>query len=188
MFLRGDTITTNATLKGLSALSGLRFLLLFVTLVLNSCVIGNSGYSFTGADIGNAETISIQMFPNYAALAGPTLSQNFTEALRDKFISQTNLNLIEKNGDLRIEGQITGYDVRPMAIQGNETAALNRLTIAISVQYVNTLEETKSFETSFSRFAEFESTVSLSTVQEQLETEIIEQLVQDIFNKSVINW
>lgn len=164
------------------------FLFLLVVSVFNSCVIGNSGYSFTGADIGNAQTISIQKFPNYAPLAGPTLSQNFTEALRDKFISQTNLNLIDKSGDLRIEGTITGYDVRPMAIQGNETAALNRLTITISVKYTNTLEETKSFETLFSRFAEFESTVSLSTVQEQLETEVIDQLVQDIFNKSVINW
>lgn len=163
------------------------FFFLLIVLV-SSCTIGKSGYTFTGADIGAAETISIQKFPNYAPLAGPTLSQNFTEALRDKFISQTNLNLVGKNGDLRIEGTITGYDVRPMAIQGNETAALNRLTITISVKYTNTLEEKKSFETSFSRFAEFQSTVSLSTVQEQLETEVTEQLVQDIFNKSVINW
>lgn len=145
-------------------------------------------YSFTGADIGEAKTISIKQFPSYAPLAQPTLSQNFTETLRDKFISQTNLNLVDKGGDLRIEGTITGYETRPVSIQSNETAALNRLTITISVSYTNTLDDTKSFETSFTRFADFESTVSLSSVQDQLEEEINTQLVQDIFNKSVINW
>ena len=151
---------------------------------LNSCGI----YSFTGADTGNAETISIDYFQNYAPLAQPTLSQNFTETLRDKFIAQTNLNLVERNADLRITGSVTGYDTRPVAIQGNETAALNRLTITINVTYTNTLEQEKSFEKSFSRFADFESSVSLSSVQDQLEEEIGDQLAQDIFNESVINW
>jgi len=161
---------------------------LLIIITLSACTIGKAGYTFTGADTGNAKTISIAVFPSYAPLAQPTLSQRFTEKLRDKFISQTNLNLVDKNADLRIEGSITGYDTRPVAIQGNETAALNRLTITISVTYTNTLDDSKSFETTFSRFADFESSVSLSVVQDQLEDDINTQLVQDVFDKSVINW
>src|SRR5690606_24535555 len=111
---------------------------------------GSGGYSFTGGDVGNAKTISVDFFPNYAPIVEPTLSQVFTEALRDIFIRQTSLELVERGGDLHFEGTITGYDVKPINAQSSDVgkAAANRLTITVNVIYVNKLEEKKSFEQS----------------------------------------
>jgi len=146
-------------------------------------------YSFTGASIPpQAETISISYFPNNADIIEPTLSQDFTTALRDKFVSQTNLNLVPKNGDLRITGEISEYKVTPVAITGDQTAALNRLTISVDVAYINTFEEEKSFESGFSRYEDYESSEDLATVKADLIAQINEMLVDDIFNKAVVNW
>ena len=96
-----------------------------------SCKIN---YSFTGASISpDIKTVSIQYFPNMARLVNPNLSQVFTESLKEKFLSQTNLSLVNNIGDLNFEGEIVEYYTKPMAIQGDETAALNRLTIKIRV-------------------------------------------------------
>lgn len=164
------------------------FFLLLLTayclLLINSCGV----YSFTGASTGESKTVSIIYFKNNAPLAPPTYSQKFTETLRDKFTSQTSLTLVPNKGDLNFEGFVSGYATAPVAIQGNETAALNRLTITVSVTFTNTKDEKQNFEQSFTRFADFNSSQSLNAVQDQLITEINDQLVQDVFNKSVINW
>jgi hypothetical protein len=146
-------------------------------------------YSFTGASIPPAaKTISVQQFPNNAPLVQPMLSQLFTDALRDKFASQTNLSQIPANGDLAFDGAITDYRTQPVAITGDETAALNRLTIAVRVIYTNRFDEKQNFETTFSRYEDYESSRALSEVEDQLMAEIIEALVQDVFNSSVVNW
>ncbi|MDD2634049.1 MAG: LptE family protein [Bacteroidales bacterium] len=153
---------------------------------LNSCT---GGYSFTGADIdANIKTITIEYFQNRASLVQPNLSNVFTETLKDKFVSQTNLELINYNGDLKLQGEITNYNVTAQSFQGNETAALNRLSITVRVKYTNSIEPDKNFDTSFSRYADFESSQSLSAVETSLIQEISEELVIDIFNKAVANW
>ena len=147
------------------------------------------GYSFTGASISpETKTISINYFQNYAAMGPATLSQSFTEALKDVFVRQTSLTLVNKNGDLHFEGQISDYRTAPIAIQSNDIAASNRLTITVDVKFVNTNDELQSFETSFSRFEDYNSDQDLASVEEDLIVKINEQLVQDIFNKSVSNW
>jgi len=118
----------------------------------------------------------------------PTLSQAFTDALRDKFVSQTNLTLIQKGGDLMIDGAIVAYTVKPIAIQSNQTAALNRLTITINVRFTNIYDEDKDFETSFTRYEDYPSNQDLAIVQQNLIDLINEMLVDDIFNKAVVNW
>ena len=146
-------------------------------------------YSFTGANISaNTKTISIQYFPNNARLRQPMLSQVFTQALRDKFAVQTNLNQVSSNGDLSLEGEITGYSVTPTAIQANQTAAQNRLTIEVNVKFVNTKDDKQSFEQKFSRYADYDSQKDLSSVESTLIQTITGQLVEDIFNKAVVNW
>ena len=164
--------------------------LLFTVYCLLFTVCGcKTKYSFTGASISpDIKTVSIQYFPNYAPLVQPTLSQVLTEKLKDRFVSQTNLSLINKNGDLSFEGSITGYSTQPMAIQGNDQAALNRLTITISVKFTNMKNEKQNFETSFLRYADYSSSKNLSDVENDLIKQISEQLVDDIFNKSVSNW
>ena len=163
-------------------------LIILFILVFTGC---KAKYSFTGASIPvDVKTVSIQYFPNYAPLAQPILSQAFTEALRDIFLSQTNLNLIEKSGDLQFEGAITGYSTSPIAIQGNDvsTASLNRLTITVNVKFINTKDENQNFESSFSKFTDYDASQNLSAVETVLIKEINDQLVQDIFNKAVTNW
>ncbi len=158
-------------------------------LFLQSCFTVN--YSFTGASISpEVKTVSIQDFSNLAPLIKPTLSQDITEALKNKFVSQTNLQLVNYTGDLTFEGQITGYDVKPIAIKGgeNSVASLNRLTITIKVKYTNSKDPKQNFETKFTRYTDFPSTENFNTVQDNLANEIIKQLIDDIFNKSVVNW
>ena len=149
----------------------------------------STSYSFTGASISpEVRTVSIDFFPSYAPLAPPISGQLFTEAMKDIFLSQTNLSLVKSNGDLEFSGSITGYRTRPVAIQGNETAALNRVTMTVKVKFINNIDDSQSFETSFSRFEDFETSKDLSSVEEDLLRSINDQLTQDIFNKSVTNW
>lgn len=146
-------------------------------------------YSFTGASIHpQAKTISIETFPNLAPMVNPTLSQEFTDALQDKFQSQTSLTVVTSSGDYEIEGEIVGYTTSPMAIQGNETAALNRLSITVNVRFTNKFSEKDSFEQRFSRYVDYDSSRNLSEVEQELVKQINEVLVEDIFNKAVVNW
>lgn len=146
-------------------------------------------YSFSGASIPpEAKTVSVQYFQNNASLAPPTLSQTFTEALRDKLSSQTRLGLVNKEGDLAFEGSVTSYTTAPIAIQSTDQAALNRLTITVNVKYTCSFDEKKNFEQSFSRFSDYPSTKSLTAVENELITDINQQIVQDIFNRTLNDW
>jgi Lipopolysaccharide-assembly len=146
-------------------------------------------YSFNGASIPpEAKTVSVQLFQNNASLSPPTLSQTFTETLRDKLSSQTRLSMISTGGDLSFEGSITGYSNGPIAIQSTDQAALNRLIITVSVKYTCSFDEKKNFEQSFSRFSDYSSSLSLAAAEDQLIKEINDQLMQDIFNRSLNDW
>lgn len=154
-------------------------------LTTSSCKMS---YSFTGASISpDVKSIAIPYMQNNASLVVPTLSRTLTDALRDYFTSQTSLFTVDRNGDLELTGTITGYGVTPVAIQGNETAAMNRLTITVNVKFINKKNTKQNYEQSFSRYQDY-PVADLNTVQDGLITTITSQLVQDIFNKSVVNW
>ena len=146
-------------------------------------------YSFSGASIpAEAKTVSVQYFPNHAQLVNPMLSNNFTNALRDAMTNQTTLDMVENGGDIAFEGEITDYKTTPVAITSGQTAAMNRLTVTVQVRFSNRIDDTKDFEQSFSRYEDYPSDQDLNSVQESLTTTIIEQLVEDIFNKALVNW
>ena len=115
------------------------------------------------------------------------LSNNFTNALRDAMTNQTTLDMVESGGDLSFEGEITDYKTMPVAITG-QTAAMNRLTITVRVRFSNRIDDTKDFEQTFSRYEDYPSDQDLNSVQESLTTTIVDQLVEDIFNKALVNW
>ena len=143
----------------------------------------------TGASISpDVKTFTIKYFPKTAPLGPSTLGQVFTEALREKFLSQTSLAPVETDGDLQFEGTIVGYTTQPLAIQPDETAAQNRLTISVAVKFINRKDEKQNFETTFSRYADYSSSQNLTSVEDELIRQINVQLVDDIFNKAVINW
>jgi hypothetical protein len=146
-------------------------------------------YSFTGASIPpGAKTITVTYFVNNAQYVEPVLSQVLTNTLRDRFQAQTDLDLINEGGDLQLEGTITEYSTRPIAIQGDETAAMNRLTIGVKVKYTNSLDPDKDYDILFTRFEDYSSSQELSAVKDQLIAVISAALVDDIFNKAVVNW
>lgn len=154
-------------------------------LFLSSCGI----YSFSGASIpAEAKTISVQYFPNNAQLVNPLLSNTLTNALNDMFVNQTTLQSVAENGDLAFEGEITGYSTSPIAITGNQTAAMNRLTVTVNVRFTNRYDESKNFEQNFSQYQDYPSEQDLNMVQDVLVEQIVEDLCQDIFNKAVVNW
>lgn len=156
-----------------------------VALLLAGCGI----YSFTGASIpSDAKTVSVENFTITATNSPASLKQIITEGLKDLFLSQTSLNLTASAGDLRFSGSIAKYEVNPMAIQANETAGKNRLTISVKVKYSNTLNQEKNFESTFSRYRDFNSSENLSDVETVLIEEISKELLEDIFNKAFVNW
>ncbi len=162
------------------------FILIAALFAFNSCKVK---YSLNGATIPiEAKTVSVAFFENKTTLAGPLVSQKFTEKLRDVVSTQTNLSLMKQNGDLQFEGAIVDYNIAPVAIQSNDQAAKNRLTITIGVKYINKFEEAKNFEQNFTRFADFNASSSLSSQEDILLTEINRQLTEDIFNKAFNNW
>ena len=158
---------------------------IFSSISLAACGI----YSFTGASISaDIETVSVDYFQNNASMVQPTLSNIMTERLKDQFTSQTNLSLTDAIGDLQFEGEITGYIVKPIAIQANETAAQNRLTISVKVTFTNNFDENQNYSQSFSHYADFDSSQDLSSVETELIDQIVEVLSENIFNKAVANW
>lgn len=161
-------------------------ILAVIILSLNSCRIS---YSFSGASISpETKTVSIQYFQNQAPLFQPTLSNTFTEALKDRMTSQTSLELVSSSGDLNFEGEITNYSSNPLAIQGNETAALNRLSITVRVKFTNEKDSKFSFDRQFTQFTDYESSKSLSSVENELILTIVEKLTEDIYNAALTNW
>ena len=161
-----------------------------LVVLLSCCLFGGCGiYSFSGASIpAEAKTVSVQYFPNNAQLVNPLLSNTLTNALNDIFVNQTTLQSVAQNGDLALEGEITGYVTSPIAITGDQTAAMNRLTVTVNVRFTNKYDESKNFEQKFSQYQDYPSGQDLNAVQDALVEQIVEDLCQDIFNKAVVNW
>ena len=160
--------------------------LLAAALMLGACGI----YSFSGTSIQNdVETINIDYFEYRAEKVNPSLSNDLTEALRTRFRRMTRLEQVEQDGDLELTGEITGYDVRPASVSAEEIATQNRLTVSVRVSFTNRKYPEDNFENkTFSAYADYDSTYSLDAVESSLCAEIIEKLIEDIFNASVAQW
>ena len=162
-------------------------------LILVSAIFGlvagcSGGYSFTGGSVGEAKTIAVDYFPNKAQLVNPNLSIQITEAIKDIFVQQTPLELVDNNADMFVEGSIVTYEVRPISAQGNETTSQSRFTIGISVTFTNNLEPDKSFTQRFSRYRDFSSENLFADVENALVSEINQELAEDVLNRAIANW
>lgn len=168
-------------------ISGILLSMVILTLTVNAaCKIS---YTFTGASIApDVKTFSVYFFPNRARLVNPTLSMDFTEKLKEKLLKQTSLQEQTENGDLVFEGQITDYDVRPMAIQKEDMAAQNRLTIGVRLKFTNNRNHDQDFERTFTAFEDFSSSMSLNDVESSIVPDILDKLMDDIFNATIANW
>ena len=165
-----------------------RLFLLMAVLPL-VCACGVISYSFSGTSIqSDVKTVTINYFEYTALKMNPSLSNDLTEALKDKFRKMTRLEQVDMDGDLEISGAVTGYDVRATAVTADEVAAQNRLTVTVKISYTNRKYPEDDFEKSFSNYADYDSTQSLDAVESTLCEEIIEKLVEDILNATVANW
>lgn len=159
--------------------------LLMGIISLHACGI----YSFTGADVGDAETFEVRQFQNEADLIEPGIDRTFTLQLQDLIQNQTSLGLTNNGGDLVYEGEITQFYISPMTSQRDVTAAQNRLTVAVNVRFTNKKEPDNNFERQFSFYYDYPGQQQLTgaLLDTALET-IFEQITQDIFNASLTNW
>ena len=159
-------------------------LLVAVALCTGSCGI----YSPYGAQTSGASTYSVAAFEMLTPLATASSALALTEALRDRIQRQSTLRLVDEAGELQFTGEITTWEVTPVNVQGDETAASNRLTIGLSIHYENTKDPELGFDRNFTRFADYSSDLDLLQVEDALVEDIGAQLSQDIFNASLGNW
>ncbi len=167
------------------ASASLMGMLIGAVVMLSSCGF----YSFSGTSIPlEVKTFSVSFFENNASINSPLLSQTLTEGLKQKFISETNMSITEKEGDFDFSGEITNFTVSPASAQSSDVATLNRLTIVANVKLVCKSDPKLSFEQSFSNFKDFDATQDFNAVENELVEEISDMLIQSIFNKAAINW
>ena len=158
-------------------------------------LLGCGVYGFTGASISpETKTISIQTFYNNAVLGPSNMSVLFTERIKDYYQQNTNLALVDQNGDLQLDGYIADYKITPVAANsagrssGQDLSTLSRITITVFATYVNVNDDTFDFEKRFSFFVDFDQNLDLSANEQTFVEEIFDQIVIDIFNASVANW
>jgi hypothetical protein len=154
---------------------------------LTSCLIS---YKFNGStiDYTRIKTITITDFPNYAALIYPPLASNFNESLKDAFSEKTRLVFVPRNGDLQIEGEITGYDLTSMGISSSGESMETKLQVTVNVRFTNIVNPAENFEQRFTAYQVFPNTQTIDQVQDQLNELIIDELIDMIYNRSVANW
>lgn len=152
---------------------------------VSSCGI----YSFSGTSIQpDVKTVTVNYFEYKALKVNPSLANDLTEAMKDKFRKLTKLKQVDMDGDLELSGEVTGYDVKATAVTAQEVAAQNRLTVTIKVTFTNRKYPEDDFEKSFSAYSDYDSASSLDAVEGTLCEEIIDKLIEDVFNASVANW
>ncbi|MCO5937357.1 LPS assembly lipoprotein LptE [Mucilaginibacter sp. RB4R14] len=160
-----------------------------VVMLFNSCAYK---LSLNGASIPvDLKTIDVQFFENNAQLVVPTLSQTFTEALKNRIRSQTSISITRGEANGTMSGAITGYSIAPVSIQATNSnvapiAGASRLTITVTVKYVYEADKKLNFEETFTKYKEF--TGDSASQEQTLIPEIVKQLTDDIFNRAFANW
>lgn len=167
----------------------MRYILILITsLILTGCF--TIGYSFRGGMIPG-ETFNIESFTNQASIINPNLAIVFQDALQERFTNESNLKYTDKEqkeNHVKFSGTIKKYNISPVQGTGNETVALNRLTISVNVLYNNSREPSLNFEKDFTSFDDFESSQDFSSVEEELMKTISEKLVALVYNQTIVDW
>ncbi len=165
------------------------FFVLFLLVTLGNCGV----YNFTGGNVGTAKSFQVNYFQNYATQSPgstfePGMDRDLTLALQDRILNQSSLDLVNSGGDLLYEGEIVEYRISPMTATAQQTAAQNRLTIAVKVRFFNKTKEDADFDQRFSFFYDYPANQQLSAVKSEAHEVIFERITQDIFNASLADW
>lgn len=170
-----------------------KFVTILSVILASLCLHGCGVYNFTGGDVGTATSFTIPRFQNYAtqnpgSVFEPGLERDFTQALQDRILNQTSLDLTSSDGDLLYEGEIVEYRISPMSATAQQTAAQNRLSMAVNVRFYNKTKEDADFEQRFSFFYDFPAATQPSAIKSEALEVIFERITQDIFNASLADW
>ena len=162
-------------------------LLSLMVLLFSACTIS---YRFNGASIDYATTKTIQIdnFPIRSAYVWAPMQSIFQNRLTDIYANQTKLRQVKKNGDLQLSGEITGFDQFNKGISSNGYSNLVQLKMTVNVRFVNNKKHTDDFERQFTATTEYDSSQQLNAVQEELVTQMVKDITDQIFNATVANW
>jgi hypothetical protein len=162
---------------------------IFCFIVCTTLLIRCGIYSFSGVTLHpDIKTVTVGYFQNMAPLIEPSLSNTYTDALQQKFIRNTRLEMVSSDGDIQVTGEIRGYDVAPAAITGDDFASQNRLTIRVNVKFENKIQPEQNFEREFSAYEDFPGQESIDSWKDELIKKITETLTENIFIATVANW
>ncbi len=166
---------------------GYKGLALMLSLLLMGCTIS---YKFNGASINYdiIKTISLESFPNRAVYQWGPMESMFNNALSDIYANQTKLQQVARGGDLSLSGEITSYDQVNKSISSDGYSSMMQLKMTVNVRFENTKNHSEDFERQFSASREFDTSQQLNDVQEELVNQMIDEIVEQIFNATVANW
>jgi len=165
---------------------GVSTLILLLGLGISSCSIA---FNFTGGKVDlSLESLSVATFLNEAPIVVPYLALEVTNQLQDRFLSQSNLEITSGAADVQLSGSVTRYSIQPVAIQGDDQAVQDRLTIAVRVKFDNNVDPQESWENTFTAFTDFDSDLDFASNEADLINEVLEQITQDVFSKSIGKW
>jgi hypothetical protein len=158
-----------------------------ICIMAMSCSVS---YKFNGASIDYTKTKTIQIadFPIRASYVWGPMASIFNNRLKDQFADHTRLSQVRRNGDLKIEGEITKYEQRNKSVSSEGYSAQTELSMTVNVRFTNNVDHNQDFEQQFSSTASYETTQSLNSVQEELVTQMVKDIVDQIFNATVANW
>ena len=161
--------------------------MLLALVVATGCTVS---YKLTGASIDytKVKTISLETFQNRAAYQWGPMAQMFNQALNDAFVQQTKLVQVRTGGDLHFAGEFTSYDQFNKSISSDGYSSMVQLKMTVNVRFTNNVDHEEDFERSFSAVRDFEASQSLESVQEELVTQMIKEIVESIFNAAVADW
>lgn len=161
--------------------------LLVLCVLVAGCTVS---YKFTGASIDyeKVKTISMKQFQNRAPYQWAPMATMFNEALNDAFVQQTKLQQVQRGGDLELDGEIVAYDQFNKSISSTGYSSLVQLKLTVNVRFTNNTNHEEDFERQFSATRDFDASQSLDSVQEDLVSQMITEIVESIFNAAVANW
>ena len=160
----------------------------FVLVAMTWISCAFSGYKFNGASIDYTKTIELAEFPIRSSYVWGPMGPMFNNQLKDEFANHTKLSQVKRNGDLKIEGEITQYSQRNKSVSADGSSAQTELSITVNVRFTNNANHNEDFERQFTASKSYETTQSLASVQEELVTQMIKDLTEQIFNATVANW
>ena len=160
-------------------------IVMFATIV--SCKVS---YDFNGSSIDYTKTKTIQIadFPIRSSYVWGEMGPIFNNELKDKFANHTRLIQVRRNGDLKIEGEITQYQLRNKGATHEGYSAMAELSMTVNVRFTNKVNHSEDFEKQFTASRSYESSQSLNSVQAELVNEMCKDICDQIFNATVANW